>query len=189
MPYTKTGHSAFGRSAAAFLLMPALIAACSDPVRSDVERLAFADLLASGPQLFVLASIEDQRTEPLVKFDHHCDFGRLQHTLRDSITLRADGSARRGSRYERLQDGAVIETHHFAASGQWTVNTRANVFYYSDGPSIVVTLAPENSAGAAYDMRFRVRGPDTLTTLSAMGGWCLGSEDDSRTAEFIFTRR
>ena len=189
MPNNKTPNSYFRLNATGFLLVSAVIAACSDLARPEVESGAFADVLASGPQVFVLASIEDQRTEPLVLFDHRCDFGWRQNTLRDSITLHADGSARRGSRYERLEDGAVLVTYHFMTRGAWTSYTARNVFYYSDGPSLVLKLTPENYAGETYDMRFRVRGTDTLTTLSAMGGWCLGSDGDSRTAEFIYTRR
>ncbi|MDQ3699259.1 MAG: hypothetical protein M3373_14740 [Gemmatimonadota bacterium] len=163
--------------------------ACSELVRPSAP--------ADPTGTYVLARIEDQTVEPLFTFDHVCEGGiRVVRTLRDTITLEADGTARRATVSEWLSDGAPTpgDSHHRIATGRWGRSRPVNVHYYSDGPSIAMLLTPSDSLSPGYTMRFRLRGPDSLTNLGPIGGLCAGMppepwRGDSRTAEFWYVRQ
>ena len=165
----------------------------ADRGAADVARLASA----SGA-VYVLARVEAQAAEPVVTFDHRCADGRRWvSTVRDTVTLWADGTARRAFRLEHLADGVVARSTHIVATGTWAPLARhRNVQYYSDRPSIALTLltagAPE---GGRYEMLFRRDGAAGLTNIGALGGRCDGGTpgtpgvEDSRRAEFLYSRR
>lgn len=170
--------------------------ACSESLMSG-PRFDVARLVASGGSTFVLARIETQTREPFALFDHICTGGHVVTTLRDSITLWPDGTARRAMASEHLVDGVAQPdaSYHFVATGQWATWDAKNVYYYSDRQTIRLFLAPENYHGAGYTMPLRLASEDSLNTLGALGGWCAGPEvwpskvGDSRDAEFLYVRR
>jgi hypothetical protein len=172
------------------LLSAALaLAACESPSAPEVTAEAAAvTALRTADQTFVLSSAENQRSAPIVTLDLRCPTGRIQSQIRDSIFLRADGSARRAFVLEQIIDGRVNNSWHNAAVGTWEPYTRSDAWYYKDGPSIQLNLANESGVGGAYKMWFRLSDPRVLTTMTAMGGSCPGFSDKARHAEFGYTR-
>jgi hypothetical protein len=170
-----------------------LAAACGNPAQPDESAAAmpaeFTRTLAAGPAVFVLDRVERQSGEPIVIFDQTCDGVRYQHTVRDSVTLGVSGRARRAMVTQALQNGRVIRSVYVTATGKWARYLRKNAVYYKDGPSIVLTLTPDDNTGRAYDMLFRVRDDGALTDLASMGGSCPSGLSDGREAEFTYTRR
>lgn len=140
------------------------------------------DLLAGGRQVYVLDVLDYEHQDTIITFDHVCDGVHRQSTIRDTVELFPDGTARRATYVEHLADGQVDSASYVPASGIWissvgTVSPKALLNLY---------LAP---ASGEYVMPLVVAGPRTLSRRSAMGGVCSGSINDSRTAEFVYTKR
>lgn len=192
---TRTDRRGVVRGIVGGSLGAAVMVACAEPPSgpADVARLA-----SPSGTVYVLARVEAQTAEPLVTFDHRCADGvRHVSTVRDTVTLWADGTARRAFRLEHLVDGVVARSTHFVATGTWAPLARhRNVHYYSDGPSIELMLLTAGSpAGGRYEMLFRHDGAAGLTNIGALGGRCDGGTpgtpgaEDSRRAEFLYSRR
>ena len=181
------------RKPCALAIVLALAAACGNTAQPDDESLAampadFTRTVAAGPAVYVLDRVERQSGEPIVTFDQTCAGIRYQHTVRDSVTIGVSGRARRAVRLDALQNGRVVRTTYVTATGTWARYLRKNAVYYKDGPSIVLTLTPDDG-GPLYDLLFRVHDGASLSNLAAMGGACAGSAGDGREAEFSYSRR
>ena len=155
-----------------------VVGACA----SEWELPEEEDLLASGPQVFVLDIVNYERQDTVFTFDHICDGVHRQSTVRDTITLSPDGTARRGTYVEHLADGQVDSTSYVPASGIW-VSSMAIV---TPGALLNLYLTP---VSGEYVMPLVVTGPRTLSRRSPVGGTCSGSNNDSRTVEFMYTKR
>lgn len=171
-----------------------LTAACAGRADSTAPADADADaglsaLIAGEKQLFVLGAADGLAVEPLVTFDHVCAGIRYVHTLRDSIVLNPDGTARRSFRIDRFADRRMLDSSTLVAVGTWSRLSGSLDRYFASGPSIVLTLSTENSRAPAYTMPLRAHNGRALTNMSAMGGSCPGSANDARNAEFTYTRR
>jgi len=169
-----------------------LTAACSS-APSDLEdmesALSLAALNSKAPQVFVLGVAEGMAAEPVTLFDHTCQGVRYVHTVRDSIVLNPDGTAVRSFRLDRFADGDTLDGSLLVARGTWSRMTNIrNYHYFNQGPSILLTLKPDNPRVPSYTMPLRLDGPNTLSNLGAMGGSC-GQAGDGREAQFKYTRR
>ena len=135
---------------------------------------------------FVLARAEDQTTEPIVTVDLTCAGVRIQNTVRDTITLWSDGRARVATAIAMLRNGTTATAGLLVATGQWVRNARSDVRYYSDAPSVVLTV--QYSAQSTAELWLRDAGIAAVTRLAAMGGSC-GTGSNGREAEWTYTRR
>ena len=144
---------------------------------------AFAALLAGTAQTFVLSIVEDQRTDPIITFDHQCAGVRRQTLIRDTIQLFPNGDARRGLQIEHRANGDVVGGSHISAFGNWTSESPA----LKSGSHLSLQLAPPT--GSSYSMTLKVIGRAGLSIYSALGGTCTGSTLDGRSAEFVWTYR
>ena len=159
-----------------------LVAACSDPSEPNPETDSFKALLSGNPQIYVLSLVENQRTDPIITFDHQCAGVHRQTLVRDTIELRADGSARRAIYMEHRTDGQVDGSSYIPALGTWT-STSASL---QTGARVTLQLS---QASGSYSMPLRVAGRDRLSIPSALGGTCSGSALDARTAEFVYVNK
>ena len=153
----------------------------SEPVLPGED--AFAALLAGTAQTFVLSIVEDQRTDPIITFDHQCAGTRRQTLMRDTIQLFPNGDARRGLQIEHRANGEVVGGSHLAAIGTWTSESPS----LSSGSRVSLHLTP--TSAPSYLMTLKVIGRAGLSTFSALGGICNGSTLDGRSAEFVWTYR
>jgi hypothetical protein len=181
------------RHALVACVLPALLGACASSIADAdpaTEQANFTKSLGNGPAIFVLDHVDSQNTDPITLFDHVCQSVRYQTTLRDTVMLWSDGRARRAFAIDELTDGAVRSSDHLSFSGHWTSFTQQNAYYFSDGPSIQVSVAPDSPGqGTAYEMNLRIVATNSLATLSGLGGSCPGSANDGHEALFTFTRR
>lgn len=164
--------------------MSSLTIACSgssEPVPPGED--SFAALLAGTAQTFVLGIVEDQRTDPIITFDHQCAGIRRQTLVRDTIQLFPNGDARRALQIEHRADGEVVGGSYIVASGGWTASSRS----FASGSHVSLQLTPPTSS--SYLMTLKVIGRAGLSTYSALGGVCSGSTLDGRNAEFFWTNR
>jgi hypothetical protein len=142
---------------------------------------------------YVLARIDDDPRDPPVVFDHVCAQGlHVVWTLRDTLVLRADGTASRGLVMEWLENGVPVPSLEFRhrADGPWGRYTGGAGAYYARGPSVWARLWPVTAPSAPpYTLYFRLLAPDTLGHLSRVGGSCGSDPHDGRTAEFRYVRR
>jgi hypothetical protein len=136
---------------------------------------SFAALLSGTAQTYVLGIVEDQRTDPIITFDHQCAGIRRQTLMRDTIQLFPNGEARRGFQIQHLANGEVV--------GTWTGSSQS----LASGSHVSLQLTPPS--GSSYLMTLKVSGRAGLSTYSALGGVCNGSTLDGRTAEFFWTNR
>jgi hypothetical protein len=122
---------------------------CSNPKPTEVSGTvadlpaSFTQSLAGGPRVYVFDRIDQQTTSPIVLFDHICGADHWVMLSYDSLTLSPNGEARRSSVLTRVTNGVVTNGQHMVATGRWSRFTRMSYYYYSDGPSIEVALAPE----------------------------------------------
>jgi len=156
-----------------------LAVACSNASGPNPELDSFKALLSGTPQIYVLSVVEDQRTDPIVTFDHQCAGVHRQTLVRDTIELRSDGGARRAIHIEHRSDGQVDGSSHIPASGTWTSSSAS----LQTGARVTLQLLP---ASGSYSMSLRVTGRDRLSIPSALGGTCSGSALDGRMAEFVY---
>lgn len=168
-----------------------VVAACSSISDADPSAPArFSKSLGGGPATFVLDHADRQTTDPITLFDHVCQSVRYQTMLHDTLMLWSDGRARRAFAIDELTDGTKRSTDYLSYSGRWTDFTQPNAYYFSDGPSIQVSFAPDLVGhGTAYVLNLRVVANDALATLGALGGSCPGSANDGHEATLTFTRR
>lgn len=175
------------------LALLSLLAACgqvADPYAEGPGSIPaeFTRALAAGPATYVLTAVEEQRGEQIVIFDHQCDGTRFRTVVRDSITLLADGTARRAFVIDHLTNDSTRMSSAMEQTGRWEPLRRRNYHYYSDGPSIVVSLSSPRMPMAG-ELLLRLDGAHAVTTLAALGGSCPGSPNDAREGEFRYTRR
>ena len=174
--------------------VPSLLVACASATRPDADpsigQASFTRSLGDGPAVFVLDHVETQTSDPITLFDHVCQGTQYQTVLRDTLMLWPDGRARRAFELDQLTNGATRSSDYLSLSGHWTPFTRANEYYFSDGPSITLSVAPDSPGqGKPYAMNLRIVANNSLATLSALGGSCPGSANDGHEAQFTFTRR
>ena len=153
----------------------------SEPVVSGNDP--FAALLAGTTQTFVLSLVEDQRTDPIITFDHQCAGVRRQTLVRDTIQLFPNGDARRGLQIEHRANDEVTGGSHIAAFGTWSSESPS----LRSGSRVSLQLTPPSAS--SYLMTLKVIGRAGLSTYSALGGICDGSTLDGRSAEFVWTNR
>lgn len=168
----------------AMLGLLSLTIACSgssEPVAPGED--SFAALLSGTAQTYVLSVVEDQRTDPIITFDHQCAGIRRQTLLRDTIQLFPNGEARRGLQIQHLADGQVVGGSYINAVGTWTSRSP------SLAPRSHVSLQLTPPTASSYLMTLKVSGRRGLSTYSALGGVCNGSTLDGRSAEFFWTNR
>jgi hypothetical protein len=150
------------------------------------DAAPFRALAGRESATFVLARAEAQTAEPIVTVDLTCAGVRYQHTVRDTITLWSDGRARVATAIAMLRNDTTTTSWHAVATGRWVRNTRSDVYYYSDAPSLVLTLQyPGQSAAESW---LREAGDAAVTRLAAMGGSC-GTGSNGREAVWTYTRR
>lgn len=170
-------------------------ASCSDPTRVEATPgnelpAAFTAAISKGPEVFVLDHIEQQTSDPIVLFDHVCSGIRYSNLVRDSITIWPNGDARRTIDFISQTNGVTREENHMAYAGQWSRFIGTDTYYFSDGPSISLALAPMSpTIGDPYELVLRVRDGATLTDLQSLGGSCPGSANDARQSEASYTLR
>jgi hypothetical protein len=175
-----------------FRLVGAILLAtgCSGMSEPREAKGAFAALLDGASQVFVLGIVENQLTDPIITFDHHCTGVHRQTVVRDTIELHPDGGARRAIHIEHRADGAVVSSSYLPATGTWSSSSPV----FGVGSHVTLSLMPisetylTTSAGS-YLMPLRVTGDDRLTTYSALGGTCAGSGEDGRVSDFTYTNR
>ena len=164
--------------------LSSLTMACSGSSEPELPgEDAFAALLAGTAQTFVLSIVEDQRTDPIITFDHQCGGIRRQTLMRDTIQLFPNGDARRGLQIEHRANGDVVGDSHIAAIGRWTSDSPS----LKSGSHLSLQLTPPT--GSSYLLTLKVIGRAGLSTYSALGGICDGSTLDGRSAEFFWTHR
>lgn len=185
---------------------------CAGSVAAAAGCSDSSPVAVQAPGVFVLARVEGQSGEPAVTWDHYCwadgrdstsGVVRVQETVRDTVTLLADGTARRASVLQVLNDGVPDASpdggSHIVATGSWLPYEDADLhYYYKDAPSIELRLTMSTPNGPySYRMHLRWNAPDSLGTLIGVGGSCLGPDEqpdgrpksDGHTAEYVFTRR
>ena len=172
--------------AAGMLVLGAL--GCADTPESTAPDVTapIRALAGRDSATFVLARAEDQTTEPIVTVDVTCAGVRIQHTVRDTITLWSDGRARVATATAMLRNGTTTSSWIVAATGRWVRNTRSDVSYYSDASSVVLTV--QYSAQSTGELWLRDAGIAAVTRLGQMGGSC-GGGSTAREAEWTYTRR
>jgi hypothetical protein len=174
------------------VLVAGLVWGCSSSTHRDaspeIDAAEFARTFGGSQAMFVLDRVEDQRSDAVVLFDHTCAGERIQHIVRDTITLLADGHATRAFTLEFVRDGHVWNSSHLSFSGTWSANARRDVFYYSQGSSVVLEMTSDTPLASHMEMWLRI-GDGGLTSLAAMGGSCPGSPNDGREREMTYSRR
>lgn len=177
----------------AFSCALGMLTACGSAVQPSDEAKPgvpadFTRAMTNAPAVYVLDRVERQRGEPVTTFDHTCQGIRWTHLLSDTVTLHADGTARRVFHILRQKDGAAFDDSRVEMQGQWEVFTQRHYYYFSAGPSISLRMAlPGRALQDPYQMR--VFGTTGLAMLSSLGGSCPGSPNDGREAEFAYSRR
>lgn len=167
-----------------------LLVGCGSVVESPAAADAvYAGLVAGEQQVFELSSSDGKPADPAVVFDHRCANTRFTHTLRERVVLRTDGTAERTMLFDRYADDRLLESDRMRAVGTWSRVPSSTDRYYGRGPSIVLSLTPDNAKVPPYRMQMRVLDGQALSTLSPVGGSCPGSPNDARHAEFVYTRR
>ncbi|MGH7619633.1 MAG: hypothetical protein ACREPM_20665 [Gemmatimonadaceae bacterium] len=173
----------------------AIVAGCSGSTAPDAapapsQTADFARSLGDGgPVTFVLGRVENQSSDPIVTFDHTCQGVLYQSEVRDTVMLWPDGRARRAFTIEDLTNGAIRSSSHLAFSGTWSEFKEPKWYYFSDGPSITLTVSPDSGQrGAGYSMNLRVS-TGSLSAPYGLGGSCPGSPNDGHEAIFAWTRR
>ena len=174
--------------------LPLLLAACSSATRPDGDpstgQANFTSSLGAGPAIFVLDHVDAQTSDPITLFDHVCQGVHYQTLVRDTLTLWPDGRARRACALAQLTNGTARSSDYLSFSGHCARFTQGNAYYFSDGPSITVSVAPDpGEKGAPYEMDLRIVGNGSLATFSGLGGSCPGSANDGHSAMFTYTRR
>lgn len=157
-------------------------AACAGSTEPREATGSFAALLAGIPQTYVLSIVEDQRTDPIITFDHACAGIHRQTLVRDTIQLHPDGSGRRAISIEHLEGGDVVGSSYIPAVGTWSSGSPT----FERGTQLMLSLSASSSS---YSMPLRVTGSDRVAIVSALGGTCSGSTLDGRMAEFVYTNR
>jgi hypothetical protein len=156
----------------------------------------------AGTATFVLASA-GPLSEPVAKFDHICTqppewaAKRLLQVLHDTLTLNADGTARRGVALVSTYGGApdpVGSIPSLVAEGTWAPAVWPDNWRDYGGKSGVTLwlsypILTGGSASYRYDLVLDAAG--RLTTRMAFGGACMGPErgGDSRHEWAVYTRR
>ncbi|HEX9564757.1 MAG TPA: hypothetical protein VF981_12325 [Gemmatimonadaceae bacterium] len=167
----------------AVICVALLLAACSladgpvEPAASD-----FSAIVGRQSRTFVLTGAENQRSEWIVTFDHQCEGVHFQTRLKEQFVFSPDGGARAEAWIEVLRDGELDGSTHLTFSGLWAQRSTNRV---------VLTLHNDDllDTGGGFERPVRLVGSATLRSTGAMGGACLGSPDDSRAADFIYTLR
>ena len=161
---------------------------CADTLQSVAPDAAAPLRALAGREsaTFVLARAEAQTAEPIVTVDLTCAGVRIQHTVRDTITLWSDGRARVATAIAMLRNDTTTTSWHGVATGRWVRNTRSDVYYYSGAPSVVMTLQYPGQATA--ESWLREAGDGAVTRLAPMGGSC-GTGSNGREAEWTYTLR
>jgi hypothetical protein len=169
-------------------VMLMMLVSCTEATGPIDPLAALVSDLAKGPVSFVLAQVGEQVREPAITFDHECAAGHLTVAIHDTLTLSANGTARRATRTFLTLNGTAQPGSANVASGLWRPVTQPNLGYYSASPSLQATfwIGPDS---IPVDLMVRLRGTTELTHLGGLGGSCPGSTDDTRQAEFVFTRR
>ncbi|MEO8623307.1 MAG: hypothetical protein ABI625_19680 [bacterium] len=165
-----------------------LVASCADPSAPTDVLAALNSELPKGPVVYVLTQIGEKVQEPAIIFDHECTAGRLTTAIHDTITLSANGTVRRATRTIVTSKGTVQEGTTNVTTGLWRPVTQPNLGYYSASPSLEATFwigADSTPVG----LMVRLRGSTEFTRLGSLGGSCPGSSDDTRNAEFVYSRR
>ena len=168
----------------AMLVLLSLVIACSGSSETVAPTEdSFAALLSGTAQTYVLSIVEDQRTDPIITFDHQCAGIRRQTLMRDTIQLFPNGDARRAFQIEHRANGEVVGGSYINAFGKWSGESRS----LASGSHVTLQLTPPSAS--SYLMTLKVSGRAGLSTYSALGGVCDGSTLDGRSAEFIWTNR
>lgn len=165
------------------------LAACSGSAPDQPEASLNLSLSPAGPTLFVASKVESQTTVPLTVVDMTCSGVRYQQVVYDTISLSSDGTARRAYTLQQLTNGVVDHNYHSTATGTWSRFVRRDTYYYSDSPSIMLSLVSDDSHVGGYTLPLRLLGSDALTNLAAMGGYCPESGNSGREREFTYTRQ
>jgi hypothetical protein len=172
-----------------------LLSACANPAYRDatLDTVVVADFVttfgdSSKVAVFVLDRVENQRSDAVVMFDHKCAGARIQHVVRDTITLLSNGHALRAFTLDYVRDGHVWSSSHMSFSGRWSKNVRGDVQYYSAAPSVVLNLTSNEGPATPMEMWLRL-GDGVLTSMAAMGGSCPGSANDARDREMTYSRK
>ena len=154
--------------------------------KTDSVDLLRASLgTASG--LFVLTKLDSAAAEAAVTFDHQCTSGHMVNTQRESVTVKADGTARRSAHIDRFLNGTIQTSFDIVQTGTWDRSTNFSS-YFLPGMSIDVKLTNANGSDGGT-VQYRVGGSTTLSSKSAVGGSCPGSPNDGHEAAFFYSRR
>jgi hypothetical protein len=165
----------------------------------DAARLLGA---GAGSATFVLASA-GALTEPVATFDLVCPaaggagVARQVTVVFDTLTLRADGTARRAFASEYWTEGGAgpAGRTHSVAVGGWAARTYpANWRYFGGKSGVALTLSSEGRPRPADAPAWHLLldGAGRLTAPMPLGGHCSGaapSSGNAREAEAVYTRR
>ena len=163
-------------------LLPAMFTLVAGACASTWELDEKEDLLAGGRQVYVLEFLNYERQDPVITFDRMCDGVHRQSTVRDTVELFPDGTARRATYVEHLADGHVDSASYVPASGIWV----SSIALVTPDALLNLHLAP---ASGEYVMTMSVNGRTTISRRAAVGGVCSGPINSGPTADLMYTKR
>lgn len=175
--------------------MPSLVAlaglmSCAEVAAPNDALSLLKGELAKGPAVYVLAQVGDKIMEPMVTLDIQCGNVHETNAVVDTLTIFADGTARRAIRSVLTVNGVEQAGAVSVSPGLWVPIKARNIYYYSDSPSIAVTVF-SGADRIPFDLNFRLRGTTALTQLQGMGGGvCAGGAlPNTPNVEWVYTRR
>lgn len=158
--------------AATLLLIAGACRGVSDAAAPEATLASIdpASVASATGTHYVLRATTSRSGAPVPTVDITCDSVRTVVSVHDTLTLRADGTARRSAHTRFTRNGRLVQEGSVVNSGTWTTYTTSPYAYYDQGPGIVLALG--DGTGGEYRWYLRGGADGQFTSRMAMGAMC-----------------